>query len=335
LIRVDRKNESTCRSLKCAGRRSVVAILVGLTMTFAMHNGNAFSQTTQPTTPKSGISILERPTPVAQIPATPEPTTPFNSAPVAQEPEATSADAGAELDGLITKMVLDNIPHDFEETKDWGGQDERWDGIRFRREGFKIQTKRRKKMVNHGTWKKYSATLLNPDEEFSINVKNMRETSDEKMAFDIHFSAHLNIDGRQSKWVKGVQLYSFSVQGHTKVRLVVGIELGVTMDINNFPPDLVFIPVAKEANLIVDDFRIDRVSKAGGEFAQQVSRGVRNSLDQKLAEKEDKLVEKLNKEFTKNKSKLRLSIADALKSKWTKSAQAFMPAAVREALEQE
>ena len=166
-------------------------------------------------------------------------------------------------------------------------------------------------------------------------IRDRRETDDEKVAFDVHFSAHLNIDGRQSKWVKGVQLYSFSADGHTKVRMVVGVELEVTMDINNFPPDLVFIPVAKEAKLIVDEFRIDRVSKAGGEFAQQLSRGVRKSLDEKLAQKEDKLVEKLNKEFVKNQSKLRLSIADALKSKWTKSAQAFVPATVREALEQE
>jgi len=285
------------------------------------------------------MSILQHTTPPAQTPAVRQndlqPTTPVQSPVPPSESESNSADAGAELDGLITKMVLDNIPHNFEETKDWGGQDERWDGLKVRREGFKIRTKRRKKMVNHGTWKKYSAQLVNPNEEFSITVKNMRETDDEKVAFDVHFSAHLNIDGRQSKWVKGVQLYSVSVQGHTKIKLVVGLELGVTMDINNFPPDLVFVPVAKEANLVVVEFRIDRISKAGGEFAQMVSKGARKSLDQKLAEKEDKLVEKLNKELVKNQSKLRLSIADALKSKWTKSAQAFMPASVREALEQE
>ena len=284
---------------------------------------------------KPGVSVLQRTTPVSPAqPSTPIPPTPTRQAPIPLEPEATSADAGSELDGLITKMVLDNIPHTFEETKDWGDQDERWNGLKVRRDGFKIRTKRRKKMVNHGTWKKYSATLVNPNEEFSITVKNMRETADEKVAFDVHFAAHLNIAGRQSKWVKGVQLYSISAKGHTKIRMVVGVELGVAMDVNNFPPDLVFVPVAKEANLEVDEFRIDRVSKAGGEFAQQVSKGVRKSLDQKIAEKEDKLVEKLNKEFAKNQSKLKLSIADALKSKWTKSAQAFMPATVRQALEQ-
>ena len=285
----------------------------------------------QPVPVRPGFSILERP--AAQ--SLPKQTSTTPSLPDRSKPEATSADAGEELDSLITDMVLEAIPHTFKEDKDWGGQDERWDGIKIRREGLKIKTKRRKKMVNHGTWKKYSAKLLNPEEEFSIAVKNMRETDDEKVAFDVHFSAHLAIDGRQSKWVKGVQLYSFSAQGHTKVRLVVGVELGVTMDINHFPPDLVFVPVAKQANLTVDEFRIDRVSKAGGEFAQQVTKGARKSLDEKLAEKQDKLVEKINKEFTKNQSKLRLSVADALKSKWTKSAQAFMPATVREALKQE
>ena len=318
---------------------------------FAMPGSSAQSQVPQPQSiqqipsqsnpARPGISILERRDATNSSTLTPTPTgpkvptQPTQILPKTQSPEAVSADAGEELDSLITTMVLGAIPHTFKEDKDWGGQDERWDGIKFRREGLRIKTNRRKKMVNHGTWKKYSAQLLNPEEEFSIAVKNMRETKDEKVAFDVHFSAHLAIDGRQSKWVKGVQLYSFSAQGHTKVRLVVGVELGVSMDINNFPPDLVFFPVAKQANLIVDEFRIDRVSKAGGEFAQQVSKSVRKSLDEKLAKKEAKLVEKINKEFAKNQSKLRLSVAEALKSKWTKPAQAFMPAAVREALEQE
>lgn len=324
------------------------AVLVGCwVIILAMSSNPVQSQVSQPQlipqTPEQpppnrpGISILERPAAtVANSASTTDIKNPTQKTlATIQEPEAVSADAGEELDSLITAMVLDAIPHTFKEDKDWGGQEQRWDGIKFRREGFKIKTKRRKKMVNHGTWKKYSGQLLNPKEKFSIAVKNMRETEDEKVAFDVHFSAHLSIDGRQSKWVKGVQLYSFSAQGHTKVRLVVGVELGVSMDINNFPPDLVFLPVAKQANLTVDEFRIDRVSKAGGEFAQQVSKGVRKSLDEKIAKKQDKLVEKINKEFVKNQSKLRLSVAEALKFKWTKPAQAFMPSTVREALEQE
>jgi hypothetical protein len=245
-----------------------------------------------------------------------------------------SSDAGKEIDQLVTQMVLENIPHTFEEAKDWGGKTERWNGVKIWREGFKLETKRRTKQVNHGTWKKYSAKLLNPNEEFSIQVKNMRETEDEKVAFDVHFLAHLKIDGRQSKWVKGVQLYSFSLEGHTKVRLVVSIELGVAMDVNRFPPDMVFQPKATDAKLLVDEFRIDRISKAGGEFAQQVSKSVQTTLDEKIAEKEEKLVEKINKQISRNQPKLRLSIAEAMQSKWTQSTKALMPKSVQSAMDQ-
>lgn len=268
-------------------------------------------------------SILEPPASQIKNPIHPR-------AKASQAPE--SADASDEINKLITSMVRQNIPHTFTEDKDWGGQKERWDGIKFRREGLRIETKRRKKLVNHGTWKKYSASLLNPDQEFAIEVKNMHETPDEKVAFDVHFSAHLKVDGRQSKWVKGVQLYSIGFDGHTKVRLVVSIELGVSMDVNRFPPDMVFNPVAKTADLVVDEFRLDRIGKAGGEFTQQVSRGLRSTLDKKVAEKEHKLVEKINKQISKNQGKLRLSIADAMKSKWSKAARSFVPKKVQDAI---
>jgi hypothetical protein len=246
--------------------------------------------------------------------------------------QAAGADAGKEIDKLLTRLVLENIPHTFEETKDWGGQDERWDGIKFRREGLKIETHRRKKMVNHGTWKKYSARLLNPNEEFAIEVKNMRETKDEKLAFDIHFIAHLGIQGRQSQWIKGVQLYSISADGHANVRLVVSIELAFKADFTSFPPDLIFVPRVTQADLIVEEFRLDRISKAGGEFAQQVTKNVRAQLDKKIDEKKQKLVDKINKQLTDKQDQLRLSIRDAAKSKWAKIANQFLPQSVQQAM---
>jgi hypothetical protein len=246
--------------------------------------------------------------------------------------QASGADAGKDIDKFLTRLVLSNIPHTFEETKDWGAQDERWDGIEFRREGLKIETNRRKKMVNHGTWKKYSAELLNPNEEFAIEVKNMHETHDEKLAFDTHFIAHLGIHGRQSKWIKGVQLYSISADGHANVRLVVSIELEVKADFVSFPPDLVFVPRVTQADLVVEEFRLDRISKAGGEFAQQVTKNVRSQLDKKIDEKKQKLVDKINKQLAEKQDQLRLSIRDAAKSKWTKTANRFLPPSVQQAL---
>ncbi len=244
----------------------------------------------------------------------------------------SSVDAGENIDKFLTRLALDSIPHTFTEDKDWGQQDERWDGIKWHRDGWRISTNRRKKVVNHGNWRKYSTELINPQEDFSVQVKNLRKLENGKTAFDVHITAHLKIHARESKWVKGVQLYSFSAAGHTRVRLKVSCELGVKMDITRFPPDLMFSPVATDADLIVDEFRIDRISKAGGEFAQQMTKVVREELDKKIEEKEDKLVDKINKQLSKKQDKLKLSIADALQSRFTAQAKPFLPDDVQQAI---
>ena len=243
-------------------------------------------------------------------------------------------DAGEKIDALITKMVLENIPHQFKEDKDWGKQESRWNGVDIRRDGLKLRTHRKKKMFNHGTWKKYEVSLLNPKEQFAISVKNMREAEDGKMAFDVHVSANLKIDGRQAKWVRGVQLFNVSIDGKTKVNLVATIELRTLMDITKFPPDLAFRPEAKSVDISLSDFRIDRISKVGGEVAQQVTRIAERAIKERMEKEEVKTVKKLNKEFEKNADKLKLSLQDAMSTKWSAAAKKFMPADVKQALEE-
>ena len=241
-------------------------------------------------------------------------------------------DGSVRLDQLLTNLVLENLPHDYVDDKKWGRQSERWDGVDVQFKDGKIRTHRRWKKVNHGTWKRYTVSLMNPDEEFAVRVTNMRQRPDASMAFDVECSAHVKLHGRQSKWVKGVQMYSLSADGHARLNLSVSMQLKTHLDITKFPPDLIFEPIATAANIDIQELRIDRISKAGGEFAQQVSKGVRGSLDEKIAQKEQKLVEKINKKLLEEKKSLRLSISEAAKSKWASAAKTFLPESVRGAL---
>ena len=59
------------------------------------------------------------------------------SNPSAQAKNSFPQDAGEKIDQLLTRLVLENIPHKFEDSKDWGRQVERWDGVKFRREGLR------------------------------------------------------------------------------------------------------------------------------------------------------------------------------------------------------
>ena len=246
---------------------------------------------------------------------------------------AAPAKTDSDLDRLITKLVLESIPHTFTDTKKWGQQAERFDGFKRERNGLKLRVSKRKKMVNHGDWKKYSVSLRDTEEKFAIAVKDMRELPNNSVGFNVEFLADLNVSGRQSKWVKGVQLYSLSANGHAQVRLRLAVELEIKTDRKTFPPDLLFMPKVTSADVHVDEFRIDRVGKAGGEFAQQLSRHVRPLLDEKIEKKEQGLVDKINKKLAAKQDRLRVPISKAVDSKWGKLSEKFLPDSVKGAVE--
>ena len=246
---------------------------------------------------------------------------------------AAPAKTDSDLDRLITKLVLESIPHTFTDTKKWGQQAERFDGFKRERNGLKLRVSKRKKMVNHGEWKKYSVSLRNAEEKFAIAVNDMRELPNNSVGFNVEFLADLNVSGRQSKWVKGVQLYSLSANGHAQVRLRLAVELEIKTDRKTFPPDLLFMPKVTSADVHLDEFRIDRVGKAGGEFAQQLSRHVRPLLDEKIEKKEQGLVDKINKKLAAKQDRLRVPISKAVDSKWGKLSEKFLPDSVKDAVE--
>lgn len=253
-----------------------------------------------------------------------------DSSPEGQPVLETGATAGrieapASFNRLIRGMVLQQMPHQYERKRGWGDQVERWDGLHWEVDGLKIETRRRKKQVNHGTWRKYSASLADPEKEFDIRVTRIRQTSDGGLAFRVEFAARLNLFARQAEWFKGVQLYSLSAEGSAVVCLAIDMRLGIQLDPSRIPPDVVFSPRATAADLQVEDFRIDRISKLGGEFAQQVTRLARHELDAEIEDKERELVEKINKQLKKNADELRLSLAQSLDSRWGRMTRSLLP----------
>ena len=237
-----------------------------------------------------------------------------------QSAEISDGDA-KQLDEFLTQLALDSMPVRYVEDKDWGKQSERWDGVKVSFKNGRLRTKRRKKLVNHGTWDRYEVSLVDPENSFSVQMNNFKETDTDRVTFDVIITAKVDVMARQAKWVKGMQLYSISADGSADVQLAISASLGSRMDVSKFPPDITFDPRIEDAKIKLANFRIDRVSKAGGEFAQQVTRIVKSKLDEKIASKEDKLVDKLNAKIEKSRDRLTLSAHDALKSKWAQAAQ--------------
>ncbi len=240
-----------------------------------------------------------------------------------------------DIDRVLTALVLNNIPHQYTDDRKWGMQEERWDGVDIRRDGWQIRTKRKKKMVNHGTWQKYSAQLINPDQGFSVNVSEFSQLPNGALGFDLNFIAPLALHGRQAQWIKGVQYYSISAEGRALVRLSLRCELMVDLVFRDWAPEIEFSPVITRANLHIDEFEIDRVSKLGGEFAQQVTRATRSALETKISAHETKLIEKINRQIENKKGSLTIALSDAIGSKWTENALPHLPQHIQAAIRAE
>lgn len=230
--------------------------------------------------------------------------------------QVISAQQEATLNQLITELVRQHLPHTFEDKRNWEKTAERWDGVDMHWEGLKLKTKRRKKRVNHGTWTMYNAQLVNPNQELNVVVENIRETDDGRVAFDLFFTTPLAVKGRYAQWVKGVQMIALSAEATARIQLKVECVMAVGVDITTLPPDVLFDPAAADADLQLVEFDLYRISKVGGEVADQLGRGIKHFLDKEIEEKRPKLVESINHELEKNKPKMRLSINRAIASKW-------------------
>ncbi len=230
---------------------------------------------------------------------------------------------------LLTNIVRSQIPIDYQRDKDWGMTKEVTRGLRIRQEGLRITTKRRRKTVNHGTWKKYSIRLINPQESFRIRVENYVEQPNHRVAFDLVVDAKLDAIGRLSHWERGLQLISIGASAYSEVTLRVRCDVGLLLDPTHIPPDIVLDPKVVDANIEIKEFRLRELSDLKGPFAKVLSSSVREILEDAIASKRTRMVQKMNDKIDRSRDKLRLSFSEMLKSPWADKIQTAKPAANR------
>ncbi len=235
------------------------------------------------------------------------------SAAVSAGPDAASSGS---LQGLITALVRENLPDQYESRDHWGDTKEIWAGVNVRLDGLQIKTKRRKKEVNHGTWKLYQVRFVEPEKHLHVDVQNIRESANGRVEFDLVADARLDVFARLAHWELGVQLISLSVNADARTQIRVRCNLGLKLDPAKFPPDVVLDPVVTEAELRLAGFRVRRISQIGGSIARELGEEARDLLDKELAKQNQKLPSKINRQIDKNRQKLRLSVHDVLASQW-------------------
>ena len=93
--------------------------------------------------------------------------------------------ASPQLISWLTNLIRENLPPAYEDNKKWGLQKAVWDGIDIWREGRHLETKRKKKLVNAGTWTKYRVEFVDPDKNMHIEFQQLQSLPDGRIAFSV------------------------------------------------------------------------------------------------------------------------------------------------------
>lgn len=235
--------------------------------------------------------------------------------------EATGADAGftpgPEFQAWLGELVREHLPHQYEKKDGWGRTARTWDGLKVELDGFKLETRRRWKEANDGTWKRYRIDLVHPD-QLEIRLSNIRSLAGDQVALRLSAVADLHLTGQIAQWEHGVQLYSLSAEADARVELTADAAIALKLDPTQFPPDLIVRPQVDRADLQLLSFEMRRIGHASGPLVRSLSNSLEDVLKDKLSENRRKLTESINKQLAKKQDKLRFSPRAAFESEWKK-----------------
>lgn len=235
-----------------------------------------------------------------------------------------------ELASWVRWLVLLNLPPSYEDNRKWNRTKEVFDGIQFRREGWKLETKRKRKTAKHGTWSRYYLEFIEPEERLAIEISKIDFPSGAPIRIETKVIAPLKCFGRVSEWIRDVQLYSISTNATATIELNVVCDVQVRINPLKVPPDVEFLPVVLDASVVLQNLDVERISQIHGPVADMLGKGIREVLDARLEDYREKLVQKMNTEIVKQKGKLKISIQEWLETSVSKKSTGSTGQAVRD-----
>lgn len=206
-------------------------------------------------------------------------------------------DAGEGLNQQLRNLVLQHLPEHYVDDRKWN-----------RREEISTLIPRREPLImNHGTWQKFDLWPVDPHNTLAIRLTDVRNLDSGVIAFNLACDLTVDLTARQAKWQRGVQLYSLHADVTTRLTIALACRLGVKFDLQA-QPALILAPHVESTQITLHEFRIHRISKVGGELAQQATRFARQWWDEHTAEQQAKLATAINNKIQKKPDKLRIEL---------------------------
>jgi len=232
-------------------------------------------------------------------------------------------DAQASMQWLASWMIR-KLPRTWDGDHDWGRVKRVWSGVNVDSKGLRLKTNRRFREVNHGHWVRYTLFLPEDSQGLTLDLTSAEHLTatatspDDPQGWRIDGTlvAPLQFSVRLERWNYGIKWYSLHVTGHMRVRMRSTATIDLVADYTVVPPAMVLVPHVESAELELQSFEVERISKVGGDVAEAWGEVIKEVIRDRLRRKENVgLADKLNRGLERHRDELRLSLFDAT-SRW-------------------
>lgn len=239
---------------------------------------------------------------------------------------------------LADQLML-HVPRTIEGDDDWGKTKKVWAGIKIHRDGWELKTKRRWRHLRHGRWVRYEILLPPPTvalrpsrslfNEFESDEPDrtgnsiadaieihqvtavMTPAGARRWQVEVSVSTPAEFAVRVERWNLGGQWYSIEISGKMTLHLRTTLTMALQADFAEVPPAMQLDVEIENASLAVSRFEVERISKLGGDVAEEIGDLAEKTIGKIWLRKENaRLTARLNKAIARNHDSLRWSMAD-------------------------
>jgi hypothetical protein len=202
----------------------------------------------------------------------------------------------------VAQLIADAIPREYERKKDWGRQKEIATGVRSSGNFFKFDIHRTTTAVNHGVWKHYRATIVDPEHNLQVRIESLRSAAAGRIAFTLFVTTKFRGWGRAKVYDRGIHLIALEAETDAKVSLWLDCEIALEAAPASFLTGIAVRPQVMAARLRLDEFQLTRVSDVSGPVVRELGDGIRHLIEDEL--NGPKLAAKLNSSIEKRRDRL-------------------------------
>ncbi|MSQ93893.1 MAG: hypothetical protein EXR98_04970 [Gemmataceae bacterium] len=204
-----------------------------------------------------------------------------------------------EFSKLLHSMLVKQLPKKVEDNSGWGQRIEVPLNLPFPRLRTIFKVGERYE-APHGAWRRFKGKIEEPSKNLKIVVKDFKQLNPTTYRVVVDADVTAAIHGEWQQWQKGILLIGAEGIADVNVTAAVVCEVGVSLDLKVFPPELKLEPKVAELGLNFVDFKVRGGPYIKGDFGDNLRNDLKDAARKMLKSQEPAIKVYANQALTQS-----------------------------------